>query len=115
MTTVTAMQNDWDPELTRAFAHAREPLAAEVFLASLLPKIERARRIRLGRQIFAILAVLGFVALNLQLVLTKTAAAIRFVGDVSPAPAEFLVSPWGWAASMLIGVWVLLRIRPSRR
>jgi hypothetical protein len=108
------MQNDWDPELTRAFAHAREPLAADAFLASLLPKIDRARRIRLGRQIFAILAVFGLVALNLPLVLTQTAAAIRFVGDASPT-ADFLVSPWGWAASMLIGVWVLLRTRPSRR
>jgi hypothetical protein len=109
------MQNDWDPELIRAFAHAREPLAADAFLASLLPKIDRARRIRLGRQILALLAVLGVVALNLPLVLTQTAAAIRFVGDASPTAADFLISPWGWAASMLIGVWLLLRTRPSRR
>jgi hypothetical protein len=26
-----------------------------------------------------------------------------------------LITPWGWALSMLIGAWVLLRTRPARR
>ncbi len=26
-----------------------------------------------------------------------------------------LITPWGWVASLLIGGWLLLRFRPSRR
>jgi hypothetical protein len=115
MPMVTAMLHEWDPELTRAFAQAREPLAGDAFTADLLSKIERARRLRLWRQIFAIAAVLGLAAFNMRLILEQTAGAVRYVGEVSQANAEFLVTPWGWAASMLIGAWIVLRSRPSRR
>ena len=81
---VTAMFNERDPELTRAFAKAREPLADEQFIASLLQKIERARRTRMRRQILAIFAVLGLVSLNMRMVLEETVTAVRFVGDFSP-------------------------------
>jgi hypothetical protein len=111
---VTAMFNEQDPELTRVFAQAREPLADEQFIANLLQKIDHARRIRMWRQIFAIFAVIIMVLFNMRLVLEKTAAAVRFVGDLAPAYMDVLITPWGWAASMLIGVWVVLRTRPSR-
>ena len=112
---VTAMSNEWDPELTRAFAQAREPLAGDAFTAALLSKIERARRLRLWRQIFTIATVLGLAALNMRLVLETTAGAARYISEVSPTSADFLITPWGWAASLLIGAWILLRTRPSRR
>jgi hypothetical protein len=112
---VTAMFNELDPELTRAFARSREPLADAPFIANLLLRIERARRIRLRGQILAIAAVVVMVSLNLRLVLEGTAAAVRFAGDWSPTTMEWLVTPWGWAVSMLIGVWIVLRTRPSRR
>jgi hypothetical protein len=112
---VTAMLNEQDPELTRVFAQAREPLADEQFIAMLLQKIDHARHVRMWRQILTILAVLGLVSLNMPLVLEKTAAAVRFVGDFSPAYTDVLITPWGWAASMLVGVWVVFRTRPSRR
>jgi hypothetical protein len=112
---VTAMFNDRDPELARVFAQAREPLAHEQFIANLLQKIDHARRVRMWRQILAILAVLGLVSLNVRLVLEQTAAAARFIGDFSPAYTDLLITPWGWAASMLVGVWVVYRTRPSRR
>jgi hypothetical protein len=109
------MLNEWDPELTKAFAQAREPLAGDQFMAKLLLKIERKRRIRMWLQIFAIVAVVITVSLNMPLVLEKMASAVRFAGDFSPTYTELLITPWGWAASMLIGVWVLFRTRPSRR
>jgi hypothetical protein len=115
MPMVTAMLNEWDPELTRAFAQAREPLADGAFTAALLSRIERARRLRLWRQILTIAAVLGLAAFNIRLVLETTAGAMRYVSEVSPASADFLITPWGWAASMLIGAWIVLRARPSRR
>jgi hypothetical protein len=112
---VTEMFNEWDPELAKIFAQAREPLAGERFMANLLVKIERKRRIRMRLQILALVAVLGLVSLNMPRVLENTAGAVRFVGDFSQASTELLITPWGWAASMLIGGWVLLRTRPSRR
>ncbi len=112
---VAVMINDLDPDLTRLFAQAREPLVDDLFMANLLLKIERARRARMWRQILAIVAVAIVVSLNIRLVLEKTAAAVRLVGDLSPAYADMLITPWGWAVSMVVGIWVVLRTRPSRR
>jgi hypothetical protein len=112
---VTSMNTELDPSLARLFAQAREPLDDGPFMANLLPKIERARRVRLRRQILAIAAVVIIASLNMPLVLAMAAAAVRFVGDFSPAYAEMLVTPWGWAISMLVGVCVVFRTRPSRR
>jgi hypothetical protein len=115
MPMVTTMLNESDPELTKAFAQARQPLSGDRFTANLLLKIERTRRIRMWLQIFAVVAVVIIVLLNMPLVLRKTVSAVRFAGDFSPTYAELLITPWGWTVSMLIGVWVLLRTRPSRR
>jgi hypothetical protein len=112
---VANMINELDPDLARLFAHAREPLADDLFMANLLRKIERARRTRLWRQILAIVAIVVIVSLNMRLVVDTTAAALRGVGDWAPTYAEALITPWGWAASMLFGIWVVLRTRPSRR
>jgi hypothetical protein len=112
---VTAMFDELDPQLTRAFAQAREPLAEAPFIAKLLLRIERARRIRLWGQILAIAAGVLIVSLNLRLVLEGTAAAIRFAGDMSVTTLAWLLTPGGWAVSLLIGVWIVLRTRPSRR
>ena len=112
---VTAMMDEWDPQLMRAFAQARDPLAEDAFVAKLLQNIERARRIRLARQIFAITAALGFVSLNMRLVGEQTVAALQVVADTASTLVDLLMTPWGWAASMLIGAWVVLRTRPSRR
>jgi len=112
---VAVMINDLDPDLTRLFAQAREPLVDDLFMANLLLKIERARRARMWRQILAIVAVAIVVSLNIRPVLEKTAAAVRLVGDLSPAYADMLITPWGWAVSMVVGIWVVLRTRPSRR
>jgi len=112
---VAVMINDLDPDLTRLFAQAREPLVDDLFMANLLLKIERARRARMWRQILAIVAVAIVVSLNIRPVLEKTAAAVRLVGDLSPAYADMLITPWGWAVSLVVGLWVVLRTRPSRR
>lgn len=109
------MSNEPDTGLTRLFAHAREPLAEDSFTVHLLLKIERARRARMRRRILAIAAVAVIVLLDMRLVLERTAAVVRFAGDHSPAHVDMLITPWGWAVSMLIGLWVVLRTRPARR
>jgi hypothetical protein len=109
------MFDDQDPELARIFAQAREPLADNEFTAKLLGKIDRARRVRLWGQILVIAVIVGVVGVNVRSVLQQTADAVRYIGELSPGSADVLISPWGWAVSMLIGAWVVLRTRPSRR
>jgi hypothetical protein len=111
---VTAMSNDWDPELGRLFARAREPLGDDLFMAALLQKLERLRRRRLWRQIFVAAAVVLIAAVNLRPVLDATADTVRLLVDAAPAYSQWVASPWCWALSMLIGGWVVLRARRSR-
>jgi len=112
---VAAMINELDPDLTRLFAQARAPLAGDVFMAGVLLNMERARRARMRRQVLAVAAVAVVVLLNLGPVLEDTAAVVRLVGDIPPASADLLITPWGWAVSMLVGIAVVLRARLSRR
>jgi hypothetical protein len=112
---VTDMFDESDPELTRAFAQAREPLAEAPFIANLRRRIERARRIRLWGRILAIAAVVLIASLNMRRMLEGAAAAVRFAGDLSATTMAWLVTPGGWAVSLLIGIWIVLRTRPARR
>ena len=104
-----------DPQLLRCFAAAHEPAADDTFTRRLLLELERARRARLWRQILAVAAAVTLVSLNLRGVLEHTAAMVRVVGDLAPVSTNWLITPWGWAASLLIGGWLLLRLRHSRR
>jgi predicted lysophospholipase L1 biosynthesis ABC-type transport system permease subunit len=109
------MSDELDPVLARAFAQAREPLADGEFMAKLMMKIDRARRIRLWRQIVVIAAFALLAGLNAGPVLETTADVVRLAGTLPPAYADLFVSPWGWALSGLIGAWVVFRTRPTRR
>jgi hypothetical protein len=112
---VTAMHDELDPDLAQAFARAGGPLADEEFSASLLRKLERARRARLWRQVLLIAAAVVVVSLNMHWVLENTAAAVRAVGELTPSSTGWLTTSWGWAASMALGAGLLLHLRPSRR
>lgn len=108
------MLDELDPDLAAAFERARQPLGHEGFMVQTLQRIERTQRIRLWRRGTAIAAVLAVMAFNMRPIITGAAAALRIVGDYSPVYAHMLVTPGGWAVSMLVGGWVLLRTRPSR-
>ena len=109
------MSDELDPLILGAFAQADEPLGGDEFLANLLRKIERTRRARMWCWGGAAAALAVVAALNMQLMLEMTAAAVRFAGDFSPADMQVLISPAGWAVSMLVGGGVLFLMRPSRR
>ena len=109
------MLDELDPTLSRLFAESRRPLADDGFTAQLMVRLGRARRARLAGQILMIAAVVIVAALNLRPLLETAAAAVRMIGELSPASTELLITPWGWAASMLAGIWLLLRLWPSRR
>ena len=115
MPMVKLMHDEFDPELARMFAQPRAPLADDDFSATLLRKIERARGARLRRQILVMAAVVIVVSLNMHLVLEQTAAAVRTIDELWPLPSDFLVTPWGWTASLGLGAGLLFHLRPSRR
>lgn len=108
------MFDDLDPDLVTAFERARRPLGHDRFMADLIQKIERTQRNRMWRRVIVIAAVVAAVSLNRGPILEGMAAALRLVGDSSPGFADLLITPWGWAVSMLVGGWVLFRTRPSR-
>ena len=83
-------------------------------MKTLLLKIEQARRGRLRRQLLAMAAVMILLLLNLRWVLENTGAMVRMVGDLAPM-SSWLITPWGWTASSVLGAVLLLRFRPSRR
>src|SRR5579863_1325107 len=84
MPMVTLMHDELDPDLAEVFAQAGAPLADDDFLASLLRKIERARRARLWRQILVVAAAVIVMSLNMDAVLEWSAAAVRAVGELTP-------------------------------
>jgi hypothetical protein len=109
------MHDELDPDLAKAFAQVRAPLADDDFAASVLRKIERARRARLWRQILIMAGAVILLSLNTPLVLDRTAAAMRAVGELAPLSTDFLTTPLGWAACILIGAGLLVHLRPTRR
>jgi hypothetical protein len=105
---------DLDPMLSKTFAQARAPLADDRFTATLLAKIDRTRRARL-RQRVLLLSLAALVVLANVPLLEKTATLLGSVGNFFSVRAQFLITPWGWAVSMIVGVCILIRTRPSRR
>jgi hypothetical protein len=115
MSDETRMSDELDPHILKTFAHAGEPPGGDEFMASVLQRIERTRRARRWIWGVAAAALAVVAALNMRLMLEVTAAAVRFAGDFSPADMQMLISPAGWAVSMLVGGAVLFLMRPSRR
>jgi sterol desaturase/sphingolipid hydroxylase (fatty acid hydroxylase superfamily) len=78
-------------------------------------KMERARRRQNLRRI-ALLVALGVLsAWIMPSVLATTATVVNAVGEQSQSFGLLIISPAGWAVSMLIGFLVLLRAGALRR
>lgn len=112
---VTHMHDDPDQRLLGLFAHARETLPHEDFMRRIHQRLGHARRLRTlrGSVVISILAVIGMWMA--PAVLEKTAAVVHALGAQSSAYGGFIISPWGWAVSMLIGLAVLVRTGALRR
>jgi hypothetical protein len=123
MLTVTRMANEIDDRLLDLFSEARETLPSAEFMQTFLARMERARRVQSMRRM-ALIAVLGVLAAWIMpSVLASTASAVQAaqhvlvdaVGEQSQPYAALIISPAGWAVSMLIGFLVLLRTGALRR
>ena len=109
------MIDESDTDIARLFAEAREPLRDEEFVRELMLQIERSRRAQWRRRLMGLAVVAVVVSMDLRWILGTTATVVRAVGDYSPAYSAWMISPGGWAASLALGTWVVLRYRPSRR
>jgi hypothetical protein len=127
MLTVTRMANEIDDRLLDLFAEAHETLPSAEFMQTFLARMERARRAQSMRRM-ALIAVLGVLAAWIMpSVLASTASAVQAavqaaehvvvhaVGARPSSYAALIISPAGWAVSMLIGFLVLLRTGALRR
>jgi len=109
------MSDELDPQLLALFAQAREPLPGTEFVEAFLAKMERARRIRTRGRIAVTVAAVFAGAWVMPSVLNQTAMVVSTIGEHSEHYAPLVISPWGWAVSMLIGLAVLFRTGALRR
>jgi hypothetical protein len=113
------MSDEIDNRLLALFAEAHETLPSAEFTRSLVARMERARRLQSMRRI-ALGLVLGVLAAWIMpWVLATTAAAVQAAvhatGAESRSYGALIISPAGWAVSMLIAFLVLLRTGALRR
>jgi hypothetical protein len=109
------MSNEIDERLLTLFAGARETLPDAEFMQAFLARMERARRRQRLRRI-AVVVLLGVLAAWITpSILATTAAVAHVVGEQSRSYGALVISPAGWAVSMLIGFLVLLRTGALRR
>lgn len=112
---VTPMSDELDPQLLALFAEKHAPLPGTEFVEAFLEKMDRARRIRtFSRIAMTVVAVLAG-AWVMPSVLNHSAVVVRAIGEHSTSYAPLVISPWGWAVSMLIGLAVIIRTGGLRR
>ncbi len=109
------MSNEIDDRLMALFARAHETLPSAEFMQSYLARVERARRLQSMRRSALGLGVAVLAAWIMPSVLATTAAMVLAVGEQSRSHGVLIISPAGWAISMLIGFLVLLRTGALRR
>ena len=115
MTMVTRMSDEMDEKLLARFARAQERLPDAEFLQTLLARVQQARRLRGRQRIAMVVVVASLAAWIMPSVLQTTAAVMRSVAEHAPSYEALIMSPGGWAVSMLIGLGVLLRAGALRR
>jgi len=115
MPTVTRMSNEIDDRLRALFAEAHKTLPSAEFMQSFMARMERARRLQSMRRIALGLGLGVLAAWIMPSVLATTASVMHVAAEQSRSYGALIISPAGWAVSMLIGSLVLLRTGALRR
>jgi hypothetical protein len=104
-----------DPELTQLFDEANaETLASitgDAFVTSVLSGMQRARRLRLLRQITGLTAIMVLSAFVAPYVAQQTLVAAGWFTDQLPATGTALLSPIGCVCAALIAWRIARRAR----
>jgi len=115
MTMVTRMSDEMNEKLLARFVGAQERLPDAEFMQTVLARMQQARRLRGRQRIAMVVVVASLAAWIMPSVLQTTAAVMRSVAEHAPSYEALIMSPGGWAVSMLIGFGVLLRAGALRR
>jgi hypothetical protein len=102
-----------DPKIAALFAAARRPADSQLFVEAVLKRLQAERRARRRWQLLlAVLApaLLVWIAPD---ILDATSRLFAGMNQLPLPSADFLVSPWGWALSLVFGACVLLRVLPQ--
>jgi hypothetical protein len=108
------MLDEANADLSRIFRQANTTLSDGAFISQLFAKIEGSRRRRRYLEIFAVASFTVIALSSFHVVLEKTAAIVGLMAGFLPRYADLAITPLGWAVSMLVGIWSILRTRPSR-
>lgn len=104
------MQEDWDEDLTRLFEEARHPLPAEDFAERVAFRVRGVQRWRTRRRLASwLLAAVCAAAASpyaLEGWFDLADRMERWLPDLGGA----LLSPAGWAFSILFALWLLRRV-----
>ena len=109
------MPDEIEDRLVALFAEAHESLPSAEFMRAFLARMERARRLQSMLRVALVLVLAILAAWIMPSVLATTAAVVNTVGEQSRSYGVLVISPAGWAVSMLIGFLVLLRTGALRR
>jgi hypothetical protein len=99
---------DFDLDLARMFDEARHPLAADTFLSAMLARVQRARRAQLLWRVGTLLTVVLLSGLIAPYAAQGSLAVAAWIGERLPVLGGALVSPVGWACSLLVA-WRIMR------
>jgi hypothetical protein len=108
------MPDELDPLLLELFEAKRVPLNDREFIAAMLARMERQRRVASRWRVALAIGLGSVLAWQLPELLRATAAAVQTMSAHSQAYAPLVTSPLGWALSMLVGLAVMLKIMPRR-
>jgi len=98
------MSDDLDPQLLRYFAAAEAPLDGAPFVARTGLRLRKARRARSMLRWAAVIVLLALALLAGPYVISASIELNHYL-------AALLLSPWGWSASIVAGVWIVRRAR----
>jgi hypothetical protein len=98
------MSDGLDPQLQRYFAAAEASLDRAPFIAQAELRLQSARRVRWMLRWAAVIVSLALAAAVGPYVVSASVALNHYL-------ATFLLSPWGWGASIVAGMWIVRRAR----
>jgi len=98
------MTDELDPQLLRYFVAAEVSLDRAPFIAQTELRLQRARRVRSMLRWAAVIVALALAAVAGPYVISASIELNHYL-------AAFLLSPWGWGASIVAGVWIVRRAR----
>ena len=103
------MQPPLDEDLMRRFEDARVPLPFEAFLERFERRRTRVRRLRVALHAggLALLAAAGLIIAPYAI--RGSLALSGYAADGLSSLGLAMLSPAGWAGSLLLGAWILRR------